>query len=246
MAALMNVRDYAQRTWLEAETHYRARILEAIPPLMGRMLDVGCDDGSWTDAVRERAGVTPAAVSGIEIVAERRQLAQERGFDVVTADLEVAWPFKDDVFELVHANQVIEHVKRLDHFVSEIRRVLAPGGWAVICTENLASWHNVAATALGFQPFSVTNISETGPIGNPLALHQGSPFTSGESWQHIHVITLTALTGIFEAHGLEAEETFAGGYHPLRGRLARAAARRFPRHAHFIGVRARKPPVADA
>ena len=52
-------------------------------------------------------------------------------------------------FDVVHANQVIEHVFDLDRFVSEIKRVLAPGGRAIICTENIASWHSVAALFLG-------------------------------------------------------------------------------------------------
>lgn len=240
----MSLRDYGERAWLEADEHYRAEILRVTPRIGGRMLDVGCDDGDWTEGVREQAGVAPAAVSGIEIVAERRELAQRRGFDVVTADLESRWPFEAESFELVHANQVIEHVKRLDHFVVELRRVLVPGGWAVICTENLSSWHNLAAAVLGYMPFSLTNISTTGPIGNPLALHSGGPSTAAESWQHVHVITLTALVGIFTAHDMVLEETFAGGYHPLRGRASRMAARRDPRHAHFIGIRARKPDVA--
>jgi SAM-dependent methyltransferase len=242
----MNFRQYAQRTWDEAAERYHAEILAATPRISGTMLDVGCDDGEWTDQVRERAGVQPDMVSGIEIVPERRALAEQRGFSVVGADLEQPWPFDGESFDLVHANQVIEHVKRLDHFVGETRRVLRTGGCAVICTENLASWHNIAAVVLGFMPFSLTNISSTGPIGNPFALHSGEPFTRGDSWQHIHVITLTALVGMFEAHGMVVETTFASGYHPLRGRLARQMAHRDPRHGHFIGLRARKATVGSS
>jgi ubiquinone/menaquinone biosynthesis C-methylase UbiE len=44
------------------------------------------------------------------------------------ANLDEGWPFEDESFDLVHANQVIEHVGRLDHFVEETRRVLRPGG----------------------------------------------------------------------------------------------------------------------
>jgi SAM-dependent methyltransferase len=236
----MNFRQYAQRTWDEAADSYHAEILAATPRISGTMLDVGCDDGEWTERVRMRAGISADVVSGIEIVPERRAMAERRGFSVVGADLEHPWPFAGESFDLVHANQVIEHIKRLDHFVSETRRVLRPRGYAVICTENLASWHNVAAVVLGFMPFSLTNISSTGPIGNPFALHSGEPFSRGDSWQHIHVITLTALVGMFEAHGMVVETTFASGYHPLRGRFARQMARRDPRHGHFIGLRARK------
>jgi SAM-dependent methyltransferase len=178
-------------------------------------------------------------VSGIEVVARRRELATRRGFTVKTADIEARWPFDDGEFALVHANQVIEHVKRLDHFVTEIRRVLAPRGQAVICTENLASWHNVAALLPGWQPFSITTISTTGAVGNPMALHPEA-HEFGESWQHIHVITLRALVELFEVHGFVVEHQFAAGYYPLWGRLGSWAAVKNPGHGHFIGIRARR------
>src|SRR5262249_15146893 len=154
------------------------------------LLDIGCDDGAWTSAVAERMGIPPAQVAGLEIVDERRSLARERGFDAREGDLEDRWPFADASFDVVHANQVIEHVRSVDHFLAEMRRVLAPGGRAVICTENLASWPNVVALALGYLPFSSTNISDDGPVGNPFALHRGDAHAVGGSWQHVHVLTL--------------------------------------------------------
>jgi len=226
--------------WDESERTYRARLLDAVPTIDGRMLDVGCDDGAWTDQVRRRAGVAPPAVAGIEVVPERRALAEQRGFTVRDADLEQRWPFDDGEFALVHANQVIEHVKRLDDFVLEAKRVLRPGGHLLVCTENLASWHNVVALLLGWMPFTLTNISSTGSIGNPLTLHPEAG-GHGESWQHIHVVTLRALVDLMTAHGLVVEHRFSVGYYPLRGRAAAWAARVNPGHGHFIGVRARIP-----
>lgn len=238
----MNFSDLAARAWDDAERHYEQELLDPVPSVSGPMLDVGCDDGAWTERVRERAGVPPDDVYGIEIVEERRTLAEARGYHVVPGDLEQRWPYDDDMFALVHANQVIEHVKRLDHFAEETRRVLRPGGVAVICTENLASWHNVAALILGYQPFSYTNISNTAALGNPFAQHPGGPSGHrGESWQHIHVVSLAALGQLFSEHGFVVEHQFAGGYHPFRGRFARALAHRDPRHGHFIGLRARVP-----
>lgn len=237
----MGIRSYAERTWQDSQEQMEDALRGAVPRINGRMLDVGCDDGAWTEQIRERAGIAPSLVSGIEIVDDRRALAEARGYSVRPGDLEQRWPFDDEEFELVHANQVIEHVKRLDHFVLEARRVLKPGGHALICTENLASWHNIGALFAGYQPFSVTNISNTGAIGNPLAMHEKCcGLEHGESWQHIHVITTVALRQIFEAHGFQIETTFGGGYHPLRGRAARAMVKRDLRHAHFIGVLARK------
>jgi SAM-dependent methyltransferase len=205
------------------------------------LLDVGCDDGAWTDAVRRRLGVPPGQVYGLEIVPERAELARARGFDVRSGDLEERWPFDDDSIDIVHANQVIEHVKRLDHFVEEIKRVLIPRGRAVVCTENLASWHNVVALVLGYQPFSLVNISRLRSIGNRFSLHAGEP-PAGESWQHVHVITLTALRDLFDAHGFEVAASWGTGYHPFSGRLASRLAALDPRHAHFVAVVARASP----
>ncbi len=232
------LRRYMPRRWDEADDDYRRQLLDAVPPLPpgGRMLDVGCDDGEWTSRVAERAGATPDRVAGIEILDARRELALARGYDVRPADLDERWPFDDDSFDLVHANQVIEHVHGLDHFVAEVRRVLRPGGRAVICTENLSSWHNVAALAMGWMPFSLSNISATGTIGNPMALHGGEEPAHGPSWQHTRVLSLEGLKAIMRAHGMAVDGSFASGYHPAVGRLARALARRDQRHAHFIGV----------
>lgn len=224
--------------WAANDREYRQQILEALP--RGdqlRLLDVGCADGAWTAQIAAAVGTRHAY--GIEVTDDRQQAAA-RGFDVRAGDLEQPWPFDDGAVDVVHANQVIEHVKRLDHFVSETRRVLAPGGTALVCTENLASWHNVAATALGYMPFSLTNISTKGAVGNPFALHNGEP-GQPDSWQHVHVLTLRALAGIFQMHGFRVTGRFGAGYYPAVGRAARFLARHDPRHAHFIAIVARRP-----
>jgi SAM-dependent methyltransferase len=229
------------RLWADAESAYRRRILASLPDQpRALLLDVGCDDGVWTEEVRAQVGARPSNVYGIEIVPQRAALARARGFDVRVADLEDRWPLDDGSVDVVHANQVIEHVKRLDHFVEEIARVLVPSGTAVVCTENLASWHNVGALVMGLQPFSLTNVSSRGYLGNPFALHLGQSIPV-EASQHIHVVTLPALRDLFSLHGLVPERIWGAGYHPLSGKLARLGARFDPRHAHFIGLVARRP-----
>lgn len=225
-----------ERLWAEAEASYKAKILASLDPdRSARVLDVGCDDGAWTEQVRRRIGVAPDQVHGLEIVDERAELARRRGFDVRTGDLDDAWPFSDESFDVVHANQVIEHVQRLDHFVAETRRVLAPNGVVLVCTENLASWHNVAALAAGYQPFSLTNVSSVGAIGSRFALHGGEA-SARESWQHVHVLTLAGLRDVFTAHGFTVRASWGAGYHPFPKRLASRLAKLDPRHAHFIAV----------
>jgi SAM-dependent methyltransferase len=224
------------RLWASGEAAYRSRILDALPAdTAAVLLDVGCDDGAWTEQLRARLQSPPERVCGIEVMPDRAELARLRGFDVRTGDLDDDWPFGDESVDVVHANQVIEHVRRLDHFVGELRRVIRPNGTAVVCTENLASWHNVAALVLGFQPFSLTNVSCVRPIGNRFALHAHEDAGAGPL-QHVHVLTLTALRDVFTLHGFEIREEWGAGYHPLPGRAGRALARIDPRHAHFIGL----------
>jgi len=227
------------RRWGEAEASYHEKILDSLDRNPSAVvLDVGCDDGAWTDEVRSWIGVPAHHVHGLELVDERAELARRRGFHVHTGDIEELWPFPDNYFDVVHANQVIEHVLQLDHFVTEIRRVLKPRGVAVVCTENLASWHNVGALALGYQPFSLTNVSNVRPIGNRFALHAGEQ-PEYESWQHVHVLTMSGLVDIFSAHGFTVTDSWGTGYYAVPRLLASPLASIDPKHAHFIAVVAR-------
>jgi len=47
-----------------------------------------------------------------------------------------AFPIESNTVDVVFTKSVIEHVENWDHFVSEIHRVLKPGGTAVIMTPN--------------------------------------------------------------------------------------------------------------
>ena len=60
-------------------------------------------------------------------------------------------PFEDGTFDAVFAGEIIEHLVDTGAFVAELRRVLAPGGIAVITTPNLAS-NNRARLLLGRYP----------------------------------------------------------------------------------------------
>jgi SAM-dependent methyltransferase len=236
-----SIRRYLLSLWTDAEDAYRGRILELVASAKPTsLLDLGCHDGEWTAQLVGASGGSVERAAGVEVVEEARQEAERRGIEAVAADLNHKLPFADKTFDLVHANQVIEHVVDLDLFVAEIGRVLRPGGRAIVCTENLASWHNVAALVLGYMPFSLTNISSRGAIGNPFNLASTPAAELEASWFHTRVLTAVGLEHLFRVHDLDVVERFASGYHPLPPRLARVAARRDARHAAFIGVVAEK------
>jgi len=199
------------------------------------LLDLGCDDGAWTKRVAERLGCS--AVSGVEIVPAQAEKARRLGIDVCEGSLDRELPFSAEAFDVVHANQVIEHVANIDLFLTEIVRVLRPGGFAIISSENGSAWHNVFAAAMGWQIFSLTNVSaKAGAVGNPLALHRADEPVAA-SWTHKTIFNFQGFKEIFEVHGFEDVRIAGSGYHPLPARVGKWE----PRHSHFITAFARKP-----
>jgi SAM-dependent methyltransferase len=205
-------------------------------PSGGRLLDLGCDDGGWSQrlAFESRAG----SIEGVEIVPEAADLAEARGIKV--ARLNLNHPLEElesERYDLVHANQVIEHVTNVDTFVSEVYRLLKPGGYAVISTENGSSWHNVFAAILGWQIFSLTNVSgKMAGLGNPCAIQRGNqPFSA--TWTHKTIFNYRGLIEMFEVHGFREVTVKGAGYFPFPAVLGRVDAR----HSAFITVGARKP-----
>lgn len=207
--------------------------LRAAAPV-GRLLDLGCDDGELTMRLADAAGATK--ILGVEVVPERAELARKRGVDARVASLNERLPLDDASIDTVVSNQVIEHLADTDNFVLEIQRILRPGGLAVISTENLASWHNVGALLFGWQPFSLTNVSSrSAGLGNPVALHRGEG-EFAKPWEHLRVFAYRGLKELFELNGFDVLGVEGSGYYPLPARLGK----RLPRHSAFITVIARK------
>lgn len=200
-----------------------------------RLLDLGCDDGAWTKRLGGAVGTSH--LFGIEIVDERREQAQRNGIRADRGDLAKPLALESAAFDVVHANQVIEHVPDLDLFASEMFRVLRPGGYAVVSTENGSSWHNIAAAVLGWQIFSLTNLSATRlGIGNPFAIQRGNALGHA-SWTHKTIFNYRGLSEFLSAHGFETPTTWGAGYHPFPAAWGRWDVR----HSHFLTIKARKP-----
>lgn len=219
---------------MEANLDNINRLLGASP--RPRLLDIGCDDGLRTLSFAAHASATE--IFGFEAVPERAEAARSRGIQIEVGDIAGGLPWPDASFDAIVSNQVIEHVSDTDAFVRECRRVTRPNGIVIVSTENLASWHNIAALVLGWQPFSLTNISATiGGLGNPAAIFRDRPHTQPSTWQHVHVFAYRGLSELFANHGLLVDEIAGAGYYPLPARLGC----RDPRHAAFITVAARLP-----
>lgn len=213
-----------------------------------KVIDIGCGDGQVTIRYKEKIG---GEITGVDGVDARLKAALDKGVDkIVAAELEKKWPLKDSSFDVVVSNQVIEHILDIDHFIKEIYRILKPGGYCVISTENLSSWHNILALILGFQDFS-HHILEKRHISNPLSLHYGEKTCtwSGRdhsgvddtAYPHIKILTYKSFIKAFVEYGFRFTKGKGSGYYPLFGFLERIFCTIDPYHSHFITIKARKP-----
>lgn len=87
-----------------------------------------------------------------------------KNLDYTTADLESPWadvkmdinamPFKDNSYDIVFCNHVLEHIEDDRHAMREILRVLKPGGWSIL---QVPQRHGMEKTD---EDFSITDPKE--------------------------------------------------------------------------------------
>jgi SAM-dependent methyltransferase len=100
-----------------------------------RVLDAGCAAGALLEKLRDRGW----DCTGVEISPSAEYARRERSLDVLSLPLE-ACGFPDASFHLVLASHLIEHLNDPAGFLSEVRRVLVPGGYFLATTPNIAGF----------------------------------------------------------------------------------------------------------
>ena len=134
------MRDYYEELWREMPPDLappdrvrRQRFLLSVLQPGDRMLDLGCGEGTFSGLAADGGA---AEVIGADIAAaaiERARRAHpELIFEQVDPDRPL--PFADNAFELVWASEVIEHIADTAVWLSEVRRVLMPGGRLALTT----------------------------------------------------------------------------------------------------------------
>jgi SAM-dependent methyltransferase len=107
------------------------------------VLDVGC--GAGVDLARFAKGgadVTGVDVAPAAIELSRANFAQQglRGrFEVADGE---QLPFPENRFDLVYAHGVVQYTAHPQRLIDECRRVLKPGGEAIVQVYNRISWLN--------------------------------------------------------------------------------------------------------
>lgn len=128
-----------------ASWYYGQRRLEMVDLLPARttaVLDVGCGEGAFLDALRERR--PDLRLAGIEPVETAGAAARRRGLHVVSGS------FPDDVpdgeaFDCIVFNDVLEHVVDPWDALRAAREVLGDGGCVVASIPNVRNLETLVA-----------------------------------------------------------------------------------------------------
>jgi 2-polyprenyl-6-hydroxyphenyl methylase/3-demethylubiquinone-9 3-methyltransferase len=148
----------AMLSWIAAA---RLRHIPPPPTAGGTLLDMACGGGLLAPYL---AGSSYRHV-GVDLSHPALVQAKAHGVGAVRADVS-RLPFPDEVFDVVVAGEILEHVHDLGAVIREACRVLRTGGTLVLDT--------IAATWWG--RFTAITVGERLPAGPPKRLHDGALF----------------------------------------------------------------------
>lgn len=110
-------------------------------------LDLGCGDGRL--GAELRAGELVAAdVSGVALERARTRIPAARA---VQLEPDEPLPLDDGAFDLVLCAETLEHVRDVQLMLSEVRRVLRPGGRLAVTTPAHGRLTGVEVAVRGFE-----------------------------------------------------------------------------------------------
>jgi len=195
---------------LRKEWDHWARHLE--PSNGARLLDVGCGNGRFLIDARSAGW----HVTGVEPDPNAARVAQSEGIDVVVGSFDdVDLPVEG--FDVISANQVIEHVHDPHVFVERLYRWLRPGGRVWLGTPNLES---------------------------PLHRRYGRNYVSLHPPQHLLMFNRNTLESLLRQHGFDEVRFVDRGFFDYSQTLACAALERgLSGRQIYMGVRG--APVRD-
>jgi SAM-dependent methyltransferase len=183
--------DQVLNVIFDPKKHDRASVArELIGEASGKLLDIGCWGGDSVKAI----GVldTFVEVHGIDLIEESLEKASTLGIKTAKCDLNSdPLPYPPEFFDVVTCLAVIGQIFDPYFVISEIRRVLKRGGFAVINVPNVASLSNRVRLLFGRLP--VTSLDP------------------GWDGGQLHYFTMTDTKQLLEDNGFRVTDIRASG-----------------------------------
>jgi SAM-dependent methyltransferase len=131
-SVLKSVRRNQTPYWGE----HTARYIFAAPYLEGRrVLDIACGTGYGLAFLGDRTRFLVGADLDFDAVKKARAEIGNSATTAIVSD-GCRLPFADGCFDAITSFETLEHLEERPHFLSELRRVLAPHGLCIISTPN--------------------------------------------------------------------------------------------------------------
>lgn len=99
------------------------------------VLDIGCGMGAFTKILVQKGFFVTAVDYSEDVVAFAKKLNNNHNAKFLTANI-YNLPFDESIYDMVICIAVFQHLKDIQKAISEIKRVLKPGGIFVIITLN--------------------------------------------------------------------------------------------------------------
>ena len=168
--------DYDHRafdSWIPLQRYWqreRFRVIRAMVDGATRILDIGCGSSRILQSL-------PQAV-GMDMQIRKLRWLRAPGRQLLAGSL-LELPFRDGAFDAVICSEVIEHIPREEIDLTDMVRVLAPGGTLVLGTPDYGRWRWRFLEAV-----------------------YKKVFPQGYATEHINPYTRRELRGILEDMGL--------------------------------------------
>ena len=124
---------YSQYWW---SNRYYAKLVRKHGPNFGRVLEIGCGLGHLLNWMVDQYDIYGTDINPWALFEASKNVPQGK-FLLLSADELGAFP--DEVFQIVIAKHVVEHLSDPESAITEISRVLAPGGLLLLATPNVDS-----------------------------------------------------------------------------------------------------------
>ena len=137
--------------WRVAVDH--VTIKRALSPLItqyatGRILDVGAGRLAWRDLLAAHGDYVPS-----DMTATHPDITE-------LFDIQQEFPFADSSFDTLFCCSVLEHVPEPWQVLSEFKRILKPGGHAVLSVPLIYHIHDAPHDYWRFTPYGVRKLAE--------------------------------------------------------------------------------------
>lgn len=219
--------------WASEKIRLLIKTLRQLPS-RERVADIGCRAGGQAAYYQEQVCIQE--MHGFDIAEAPLTAARKKGIvtHVWISGLSPC-PVDDNFFDAVIAGDLIEHLMDTDVFLSELWRVVHPGGYLLITIPNLAWWWSRFRLLFGKVPAGMGSVSFK--YVKDRAVDK----------KHLRVSVNSEWLHLFQQHGFECVSVIGYNYPGLLRKPLNIVDRfitQYPSLAHSNLFVLRKPPLA--